>query len=189
MSSLTRLAPIPVLTAALFLAGCSDGVGPAAIGAYEVTFGQGQTGACGLGPHSAQVGSITDTDKQDLQKDGENLVEMSCLVTGEGSGFRVAGQIDDNKNNLLVFDIPNLDTGATRDTPSLGSVQYQSADTQTVYTSPQDAPCEFFLEGSETVQDGAIWVSFRCPTVINSTSTCELGPMFPNVLIMENCDQ
>lgn len=189
MSSLTRLAPLPLLTAACLLTGCSDSVGPAVIGAYEVTFGQGQTGACGLGPHNGQVGSVTDTEKQDLKKDGENLVEMSCLVTGSGSSFRVVGEIDDNNNNLLIFDIPNLDTGATRDNPSPGSVQFQSSTTQTVYSSTDEAPCEFFLEGSQTIQPGAAWVSFRCPTVINQMSTCELGPMFPNVVIVENCDQ
>ncbi len=190
MSSLTRLAPLPILTAALFLAGCSDGVGPAAIGAYEITFNQGQSGACGLGPHNGQVGSITDTEKQDLKKDGENLVKMSCIVTGSGNSFRVAGEIDDNKANFLSFEIPNLDTGATRDNPSFGSVQYQSVTTQgAVYSSTDDQPCEFFLEGSETIQPGAAWVSFRCPAVIDSTSTCALGQMFPNVVIMENCDR
>jgi len=190
MSSLTRLAPLPLFTAALLLSGCSDSVGPAVIGAYEISFGQGQSGACGLGPHSGQVGSVTDTEKQSLQRDGENLIQMSCIVTGSGSTFRVVGEIDDNEANFLAFDIPSLDTGATRDNPSLGSVQYQAAETQgAVYSSVGDQPCEFFLEGSETIQPGAAWLSFRCPNVIDGSSTCELGPMFPNVVIMENCDQ
>ncbi|MEM6787327.1 MAG: hypothetical protein AAF715_07385 [Myxococcota bacterium] len=178
--------------------GCSEGVGPAATGAYAVPFVQ-STGSCAAQRHDGAYGSVTTTEKLTLFTDGqarENLPfpELNCLVRAEGDGFRAAGSIDDNVSDSLAFDIPNLSPDATRENPSLGSIQFLSPLTSGVYGTPGDVPCEFFIRGEQAVQPGAVWVSFLCPSIRNGASDCAVGdPGMTDpragVVVMENCQR
>jgi len=70
--------------------------------------------------------------------------------------------------------------------PAVGSVSFFSIKTAgDAFSSPE---CNFFFkEGTgEGVTAGKIWVSFECPSVVESTRTCGLSESH---ILLENCDQ
>lgn len=183
---------ILVAAGAALSAGCSDGVPPAAEGAYRVKF-VSNGGSCTLKTHDDAVGHVTD-DNFGLIKDGTQATDVTCLVIDEGGSFYAEGIISgENGARSLQFSVAGLKPGQTADDPAFGRASFLSKATLEPFISPNEEPCRFwFASGKQQVAAGRLWVSFHCPVITNGGRECGLGqapPQVPATIAVQNCDQ
>jgi hypothetical protein len=165
--------------------GCSEPVPPASQGAFVAAFQA--PGTCGKDIHNEQIGYADATEIRDLKKNGAGGAQIFCAVTGAGSGFDVEAELSLFSTNLRV-NINGMPSTATEDSPHPGTVTYQTQKTVRPYTSPQDAPCDFWFENSQEVAAGRVWAQFKCEQIedVSTNTICALGI---STIALQNCDQ
>jgi hypothetical protein len=165
---------------ALAYAGCSNPAPLVARGAWAVSFID--TPNCGPGGHNSHIGEI-DSDSRTKLVDNDELlnpedegsaVEVTCKVKDNGSGFYVEGYAS-VQELLLYFIVENLPSGATKDKPAKGTVQYKSHDTGNIFNSPN---CIFyFLNSDQSVKAGDVFLTFECPDIAYAIdNVCIINP-------------
>jgi hypothetical protein len=165
--------------------GCSEPVPPASQGAFVAAFQA--PGACGKDIHNEQIGYADATEIRALQKNGVGGAQIFCAVGGGGGGFDIEAELKLFSNNMRI-NIAGMPSDATLDNPHPGTVTYQTQKTVKPYTSPQDAPCQFWFINAQEVAAGRVWAQFQCDTIedVSTNTTCALGE---STVALQNCDQ
>jgi hypothetical protein len=178
-----------IFVLATFALGCEEPIPPTPQGAFAVNFTD--TGAdCPHKSHQSAMGIITATERREIAVDGVKGAEISCTVSGAALGpFKVSATMRFEGTEVLSVSVPSIDAKATDAAPATGSVSFKSSITGDVFGSSE--PCSFYIEpagpaGAEGVKPGAAWLSFTCPTLVESMNTCGLSESY---IIMENCTQ
>jgi hypothetical protein len=170
--------------------GCSEAVPPANQGAVSAQFvtssAAGTPGSCNIAPHPFQLGVTdpSDTGQIIFLRDGEAKALVFCSVVAEGNGFNAAAEIEDGPRSFK-FTVNGISSANTPDNPAMGSVTYRSVETVNFFTSTNDVPCEFWLNDSQEVAEGRVWMQYRCPLIQYGTNDCSLGE---STIAMQNCD-
>ena len=92
---------------------------------------------------------------------------------------------------VLTVAINQIDSKATDAAPAKGSVGYSSAVTAGDFFGSNE-PCDFYIEAAgpsgigQGVKPGSAWLSFRCPSMVESNNTCALNESY---LLIENCNR
>jgi hypothetical protein len=174
---------LPLLATAF---GCSDAIPPTPQGAFLVNFTD--NGAeCPHKSHKGEAGVVSEIARTTVIVDGTNGADISCSVTGSGT-FAIKGTVIVGTDGMNV-NVPAINPSATMASPATGQLSYFSFVTAgDAYSSPEDTPCNFYFKSGtpEGVAAGKVWMSFSCPTVVESNSTCAISE---SILILENCDQ
>lgn len=179
-----------IIVLATFALGCEEPIPPTPQGAFAVNFSD--TGAdCTLKSHQSAMGIITATNRTEIAVDGVKEAEVDCSVIGADLGpFKVSATMRYEGTEFLNVSIPSIDAKATEATPAQGSVGFKSSVTAKLFGSSE--PCDFYIEPAgptgvgEGVKPGAAWLSFKCPTIVESMTTCGLAESH---VLMENCVQ
>jgi hypothetical protein len=183
-----RLFALTVLCAfglSLCAIGCSDPVAPIPAGGWSAAF-QHTSGTCNINAHNAGVGQVSSDGKTVLVTDGIDDASVVCSVTpASGGTFNVQASATKNGQNVSIS-IKGMSKTATATAPVQGTVAYVSPTTADNFTSPGDAPCNFyFVDGTkETIAAGNIWVAFECPKIADTNNVCALT----GYAKFENCD-
>lgn len=170
--------------------GCSEAVPPANQGAVNAQFvtssAAGTPGSCNIAPHPFELGTVhpTDTGQIIFLRDGEARALVFCSVVADGNAFNAAAELEDGPESFK-FSVNGLSAASTMDSPATGSVTYRSVDTVNFFTSTNDVPCEFWLNDSQEVAEGRVWMQYRCPLIQNGTNDCSLGV---STIALQNCD-
>ena len=175
------------------LTSCSDPVPPTPQGAWYVSLQKpvSNPSQCLIMGHDKSVGSVTASKKDNLLPDGVNdagpSASVECSVVPKSGKFDVHGKMSSEGLGLEIS-INAMPKAATEDAPIKGTVSYASDVTGN--NSYQSGECQFYFTPmtSEGVDAGKVWVSFKCPTIVDSSSmsTCELKQGYA---IFENCAQ
>lgn len=179
-----------ILVLATFALGCEEPLPPTPQGAFAVNFSD--TGAdCTLKSHQSAMGIITATERKQIAVDLVKEAEIDCSVIGTGLGpFQVSATMRFEGTEFLSVSVPSIDAKATEATPAQGSVGFKSFVTAKLFGSSE--PCDFYIEPAgptgvgEGVKPGAAWLSFSCPTIVESMTTCGIAESY---ILMENCVQ
>ncbi len=165
--------------------GCSDPVAPIPEGGWSLAF-QHTSATCNIQAHNSGVGQVSQDGQTVLATDGIDNASVTCTVKAASGGtFDVQGSA--LKNGLsLGLTVKGLSKSATKDAPVMGIVSYVSPTTADIFTSPQDAPCEFyFIDGTkESIAAGNVWVAFNCPKIADTNNVCSLT----GYAKFQNCD-
>lgn len=181
---------LPIAPALLLLLSCSDPVAPASEGAWVVTFSSTATQgkACGISTHNSNVGGVTATRIDALEKDTIRGANVFCRVGVNGGGFKIEGYNELGTSALQVV-VDELKAGVKAGSGSPGKIAYRSAQTAATYTSPDATPCEFYFVGdSQEVAEGRVWMTFNCPIVedVGGNSSCGIQQ---GTIAFQNCSQ
>jgi hypothetical protein len=179
-----------VLALATFALGCEEPIPPTPQGAFQVNFAD--TGVdCTHKSHQSEMGIITATDRTQIAVDGVKEAEIECTVSGAALGpFNVSATMRFEGTEVLTVSIPSIDAKATEATPAPGSAGFKSSVTLDFYGSSD--PCDFYIApagptgAGQGVKPGAAWLSFKCPTIVESMNTCGLNESY---ILLENCTQ
>jgi len=179
-----------IFVLATFALGCEEPIPPTPQGAFAVNFTD--TGVdCPHKSHQSAMGIITATDRKEIAVDGVKEAEIDCTVSGAALGpFEISALMRFTGTEVLSVTVPSIDAKATEAAPAKGSVSFKSSITGDVFGSSD--PCDFYIEpagptgAGEGVKPGAAWLSFKCPTMVESMSTCGLSESY---VIIENCTQ
>ena len=179
-----------VLVLATFALGCEEPVPISAQGAFAVNFSD--TGVdCPHKSHQSAMGIINATDRTQIAVDAVKEAEIKCTVSGPTLGpFKVSSEMRFEGTEVLIVSIPSIDAKATEATPAKGSVGFKSSVTVDFFGTSD--PCDFYIEPAgpsgqgEGVKPGAAWLSFKCPTIVESMNSCGLNESY---VLMENCTQ
>jgi len=179
-----------ILVLATFGLGCEDPVPPTPQGAFLVNFFDSGA-SCPHKNHQSVMGIISAIDRTTIAVDGVDEANVTCSVKGAESGpFSVEAAMSFEGTELLNISISKMDSKATEAAPSKGSVGFSSAITGDFFGS--DQPCDFYIEAAgpsgigEGVKPGAAWLSFKCPSMVESNNSCALTESY---VLMENCTQ
>lgn len=199
----TSFQTLALLTASAMLGACGDGTAGGAGGSSGTGAGGASStgpaqaawtahllsngGACSITSSIGQGGAVTASTKDKLIVDGGfDSASVACAVKGTTS-FSVHGQAKLQSQSLTI-DIPSIDATATVTTPAKGTSSFAASATGGVYTTSAGTSCDFyFTPGTgEGIASGRVWISFKCPAIINGQSTCELAE---SVAIFESCTE
>jgi len=180
-----------IFVLATFALGCEEPVPPTPQGAFVVNF-QDTGAACPHKSHQSIMGAVTATDRVTLLVDGINGADISCTVKGGDLGpFSVQANIVFEGTELLTLDIEKIDSKASAAMPAQGNVGFSSSVTGGDFFG-SNQPCEFFLSPpgpsgtGQGVKAGSAWLSFSCPSMVESNNTCALAESY---VVVENCLQ
>lgn len=175
-----------VVLASLAL-GCEEPVPPTPQGAFVVNFQQ--TPGCPHKSHQSVMGSISATERTTLLVDGIKNADITCTVKGADLGpFSVDASIVFEGTEQLYVNVAKIDSKATEAMPAQGNVAFSSFITGEPFSSNQ--PCNFFIAPAgpsgkgQGVAPGTAWLSFSCPSLVESNNTCALAESY---FIVENC--
>jgi hypothetical protein len=176
---------------ATFALGCDEPIPPTPQGAFLVNFFD--TGAmCPHKSHQSMMGVLNQTDRTTVAVDGVKTAEVSCSVVGGTLGpFAVEASLTFDGTESLTVSVKNIDSKATDIAPAQGSVGYSSSVTGGNFFG-SNQPCDFYIEAAgpsgigEGVKPGSAWLSFKCPSIVESNNTCSLNESY---VLMENCTQ
>jgi hypothetical protein len=176
---------------ATFAIGCDEPLPPTPNGAFLVNFFD--TGAeCPHKSHQGILGVISQTARTTVAVDGIKGAEVGCSVKGPATGpFSIAGDFTFNGTEILTISINAIDGKATEAAPAKGSVGFASAITGGNFFGSNE-PCDFYIEAAGTsgvgegVKPGSAWLSFKCPSMVESNNVCSLNESY---VLMENCTQ
>jgi len=143
---------------------------------------------CKIAPHNAQIGHTDATANTELKKDTLGGAQIFCRVIDSGGQFEAQGYLDLGATHL-DFRVNNISMDATDGAPALGAVSYRSVDTIQLYSSPGDAPCEFYFSGAQEIAAGRVWMQFSCPQVANAGTGSSCAIATGSTIAMQNCDQ
>lgn len=193
MEPLMRLAILScsTLVLATFALGCEDPVPPTPQGAFMVNFFD--TGAeCPHKSHQSAMGVLSSIDRTTIAVDGVKGASVTCSVKGPDLGpFSIEAAYDFEGTEILNVSISKIDSKATEDAPAQGLVGFSSSITGGDFFGSSE-PCEFYIEPAgpsgigEGVKPGSAWLSFKCPTIVESNNTCAINESY---VLMENCTQ
>jgi hypothetical protein len=205
-----RLAPALFLPAVLALAACSSPVPANPDAAWTVNF-VSTGGMCTLTNSTVQFGDVGNPADGTIPSPVNNAAQLcmtadgngncpmgtnppagaptaqvNCSVAKAGSGFAVhASALIPAGTDSLEIDIDSLSTGASKASPSTGTVTYVSSKTVTAFNS---SSCNFYFVpgGSEGVDSGKVWVAFTCSEFDSGQITgCTVAESYA---AFENCD-
>jgi len=190
MSTHSHIAHGLVCLAAVASYGCSEPVPPASEGAFALIFSSIGTGGeqCKIAPHNAGIGSTDSTGNAELKKDTLGGAQIFCRVIDNGGQFEAQGYLDLGATHL-DFSVNNISMNNTSADPALGAVSYRSVDTIQLYSSPGDAPCEFYFENDQEIAAGRVWMQFECPQIANAGTSSSCAISVGSTIAMQNCDQ
>ncbi len=175
-----------ILVLATFALGCDEPVPPTPQGAFQVNFVDPGVD-CPHMSHKSTMGTVSQTERTTVLVDGVKEASVACLVSGSGLGpFKLDASLSFEGTEKLQFNVAAIDSKATEAAPAKGNVGFSSLITGKSFSS--DQPCDFYIEsgGGEAVKPGAAWLSFKCPSLVESISTCSLGESY---VLIENCTQ
>jgi len=179
-----------ILVLGTFALGCEEPVPPTPQGGFQVNFVD--TGAeCPHKSHQSVMGIISQSARTQIAIDGVKGAEIACTVSGKDLGpYTIDANMTFEGTEVLTISVPKIDGKATEAAPAQGSVGFSSAVTGGDFFS-SDKPCDFYIEaggpaGSEGVKPASAWLSFKCPSIVESNTTCGLGESY---VLIENCGQ
>jgi hypothetical protein len=108
---------------------------------------------------------------------------VQCTVAPAGAGFHVTGVATVGGNSLQI-NVPTIAMSASKASPAVGSIDYTSDATMTLYNSTM---CDFFFDGNESIGAGKAWLSFTCAAVTNHTQPPSACPILESYVVFENC--
>lgn len=164
--------------------GCSEPVAPIPAGGWATTFTHTAV-TCMINAHNNGIGQVSQDGKPVLVSDGIANANIKCTVNPKSGAFDVQAQALQNGKSLTIS-VKGISKTATQTAPATGTVSYVSTETADVFTSPGEAPCDFyFVEGTkETISAGSIWVAFDCKKIADQNNTCGIS----GYAKFENCD-
>lgn len=176
---------------ATFALGCDEPVPPTPQGAFLVNFLD--TGAeCPHKSHQSTLGVINQTDRTTVAIDAVKGAEVACTVSGNTLGpFTIKANLEFEGTETLTVSIDQIDSKATDAAPAKGTVGFASSVTGGDFFGSNE-PCDFYIEAAgpsgigEGVKPGSAWLSFKCPSMVQSTDTCSLNESY---VLIENCNQ
>ena len=141
--------------------------------------------ACNLGNITGKVGDVDATTIQQRVTDGTAMASVTCSVVPSGASYAVNAQASQNGSSLSIF-IPKIDKTNLMANPAVGSVSFESFQTNAVYSG---SACSFyFVNSSMGVGSGKIWVAYSCTGITNGSasppSTCAVTESYA---VFENC--
>jgi hypothetical protein len=168
-----------------FALGCDEPLPPTPQGAFLVNFVDPGID-CPHMSHKSVMGTVSQTARTTVAVDGVQGAEVACSVIGPDLGsVKIDATLKIGGTEILTFNVASIDSKATEAMPAKGYVGFSSVTTGDFFSS--DQPCDFYIEpGGEAVKPGAAWVSFKCPSMVESTNICALAESY---VLIENCAQ
>lgn len=171
--------------------GCDEPVPPTPQGAFQVNFFD--TGPmCPHKNHKSVMGVLSQTERTTVAVDGVKAAEVGCTVSGDTLGpFTIKANLEFEGTETLTISVDKIDSKATDAAPAQGTVGFASSVTGGDFFG-SNQPCDFYIEAAgpsgvgEGVKPGAAWLSFKCPSIVQSTDTCALNESY---VLVENCTQ
>ncbi len=178
------------LLLASFALGCEEPVPPIPQGAFLVNFVD--TGAdCPHKNHQSLLGDVNATERKSFLLDGAPGASVDCTVSGAALGpFSIEANLGFEGTEALTISVDQIDAKATEAAPAKGSVGFSSSVTGNFFGAGE--PCDFYIEPAgpsgdgQGVKPGEAWLSFKCPSMVNSMYTCALNESY---VLIENCAQ
>lgn len=166
------------------VAACEDPPPPTQEGAYFVQFTD-STISCNVANHQQLLGSVGESGKPELIKNGASNAEVICTVKQGGSGFIIEADLDGGATVKLQID--NLsDKQITEAEGARGQMQYISPETGgDLYAAPPDTECFFWVDTQfgQYLKPGEAWFSFNCPRVLSGAADCKTN----GYIALKNC--
>jgi len=178
-----------ILVLGTFALGCEEPVPPTPQGGFLVNFFD--TGAaCPHKSHQSMLGIINQIDRTQIAIDGIKDADITCSVKGGDLGpFAINANLSFQGTEILNISVPKIDGKATDAAPAQGSVGFSSSVTGGDFFS-SDQPCDFYIEAAgptgvgEGVKPTSAWLSFKCPSIVESNTSCALSESY---VLIENC--
>jgi hypothetical protein len=176
---------------AVFAIGCEEPVPPTPQGAFLVNFSKPDV----MCPHKddrSKMGVIDATNRTTVAVDGIKGAEIGCTVSGNTLGpFTVKADLQFEGTETLTVSIDKIDSKATDAAPAKGTVGFSSSITGGDFFGSNE-PCDFYIEAAgpsgigEGIKPGSAWLSFKCPSMVQSMDKCALNESY---VLVENCTQ
>lgn len=143
---------------------------------------------CQIAGHNVSIGEVSADSRtllvEDDNVDGSVTTSVLCSVVDDGGTFHVSANASNTAGNVLTL-IVDIAAGATKDSPSKGTISYMSPNTATTFTSQE---CNFyFLDGTgQGAKAGQVWMTFDCPTITEDIdNVCQIQIAYA---AFEQCD-
>jgi hypothetical protein len=180
--------PLAAGAIALFATGCSEAVPPASEGAATVLW-QGSGATCAVKTvETSTIGKVDADEYIELKKDTVAGAKITCRVTGGGS-YSVEADLQFGGTTLAVK-VDGVSPQATVDSPASGYVAFSALYTAgSVYTSPSEQRCNFWLAPGQEIAAGRAWMQFGCPELVDGSVGSTCGIQNDSTIAVQNCDQ